>query len=181
MRGGRIELMRFLQAGDQDLIALEPEHEVVRNIASEAGYQCTIQEEERRLVVQVKPQSAKASMLLFDASDPANIGWFSRCQFYVDGLSGSVLQTPLILANCRDGQGRLLPMLRISVSKELPASFRLPGRQPVNEQVVYALFHNILSALKDGGVAICGKGAVSPLAGGGKLLSRRKGWRTLAP
>ena len=114
-------------------------------------------------------------MLLFDASDPANIGWFSRCQFYVDGLSGSVLQTPLILANCRDDQGRLLPMLRISVSKELPASFRLPGRRPVNEQIVYALFHNFLSALKDGGVAICGKGAVSPLAACGKLPSRRKG------
>ena len=134
--GVRIELMRFLQAGDQDLIALEPEHEVVRNIASEAGYQCTIQEEERQLVVQVKPRSAKASIRLFDASDPANLGWFSQCQFYVDGLSGSVLQTPLALANCRDGQGRLLPMLRISVSKEMPASFRLPGRRPVNEQLV---------------------------------------------
>ena len=157
------------------MIALEPEHEVVRNIASEAGYQCTIQEEERQLVVQVKPRSAKASIRLFDASDPANLGWFSQCQFYVDGLSGSVLQTPLALANCRDGQGRLLPMLRISVSKEMPASFRLPGRRPVNEQLVYALFHNFLAALKDGGVAICGKGAVSPLATRENLPARRKG------
>lgn len=166
--------MKFLQAGDQNLVALEPEHEVVRNIASEIGYQCTVQEEERQLVAQVRPRETKASMLLFDASDPANLEWFSRCQFYVDGLSGSILQTPLILANCRDDQGQLLPILRIAMSKELPASFCLPDHQPVNEQVVYALFRNILAALRGDGVAICGKGAIAPLAGRGDLPSRSR-------
>ena len=53
------------------------------------------------------------------------MGWFSRCQFYVNGLSGAVLQTPLILANSRDAHGKLEQAVRISLKKELPASFRL--------------------------------------------------------
>ena len=80
-----------------------------------------------------------APLLLFDAADPANLGWFSRCQFYVDGTSGSVLQTPLSLANQRDKTGRALPhAVRLQIAKELPGTFRMPGRQPVTEQMVYA-------------------------------------------
>ena len=55
--------------------------------------------------------------------------------------------------------------MRISLAKELPASFRLPGNQAINEQVVYALLYNILVALKGSGVAICGKGTILPLVG----------------
>lgn len=157
--------MRFVQAGERELIALEPDHEMIRNLATQAGFDCSIEEDDRALTIEVRPQSSRDPLVLFDASDPANVGWFSRCQFYVDGLSGAVLQTPLTLANCRDAKGRVQQKVRISLSKELPASFRLPGSQAVNEQVVYALLYNLLVALKDTGVAICGKGTVSPLAG----------------
>jgi hypothetical protein len=105
-------------------------------------------------------------LLLFDAADPGNLGWFSRCQFYVDGTSGAVLQTPLSLANQRDRHGRTLPYsVRIQVMKELPGTFRMPGRQPVNEQVIYAVLYNLLNALLNTGVGVCGGPIVKPLAG----------------
>lgn len=166
--------MRFLQAGDQQLVALEPERQMIKNLAAQAGYECEIQEDERHLILKVKPASKGDPMLLFDAGDPANLGWFARCQFYVDAISGAVLQTPLTLANCRDREGRPLHILRIALSKELPASFRLPGRQSISEQVVYALLYNLLVALKESGVAICGKGGIVPLAGSGRTPQTKK-------
>jgi len=103
---------------------------------------------------------------LFDAADPANLGWFSRCQFYIDGRSGGVMQTPISLANKRDRGGKAQPYsVRVNIAKELPASFRLPGKQPLTEQVLYALLFNFLSALMKTGVAVCGGTAVQALAG----------------
>jgi hypothetical protein len=55
--------------------------------------------------------------------------------------------------------------VRLRISKELPVSFRLPGKQPITEQVFYALFQNFLIALTKTGVAVCGGSAVQPLAG----------------
>ena len=40
-----------------------------------------------------------------------------------------------------------------------------PGRQPLTEQVFYHLLFNFLAALTQTGVAVCGAGAVEPLAG----------------
>ncbi|MCB1021979.1 MAG: hypothetical protein KDC27_18745, partial [Acidobacteria bacterium] len=106
----------------------------------------------------------------------SNLGWFSRCQFYVDGLTGAVLQTPLTVANCIEDDGRpALDRIRIALSTELPAGFRLPGRQNVSEQVVYALLYNLLTALRENGVAVCGNGSVRPLAGAPKRLDSRRG------
>ena len=156
--------MQFLRAGEQQLVLLELEREVVAGLAKQAGFDCTVDEESRRLVLDLTPQT-KEPLLLFDAADPANLGWFSRCQFYVDGRTGAVLQTPLSLANCRDGEGRLKQGVRVSIAKELPAGFRLPGQQAINEQVVYALLYNLLAALRNTGVAVCGGPAVVPLAG----------------
>lgn len=163
--GVRITGMRFVQAGAQQLIALEPDHSVIRNVVKQAGYDCTIHDEARRLVLEVHPSAAHDPLLLFDAADPANVGWFSRCQFYVDSASGQVLQTPMVLANCADSEGKILPKLRVSVLKELPASFQLPGHQSVTEQVVYSLLYNLLAALRETGVAVCGQGGIRPLAG----------------
>ena len=102
----------------------------------------------------------------FDAADPGNLGWFSRCQFYVDGRTGAVLQTPICVANQRDRSGRALPhAIRIQITKELPTSFRLPGKQPVTEQMVYAVLYNLLNALMNTGVGVCGGAVVKPLAG----------------
>ena len=104
--------------------------------------------------------------MLFDAADPGNLGWFSRCQFYVDGSTGAVLQTPLSVANLRDRTGRTVPnALRLQIRKELPASFRLPGKQAVTEQMVYAVVYNFLNALLNTGVGVCGGSVVKPLAG----------------
>jgi hypothetical protein len=156
--------VQFLRAGDQQLILLELDRDMINGLVRQAGFECTLEEDQRSLVLDVSPLS-KDPLLLFDAADPANLGWFSRCQFYVDGRSGAVLQTPLAVANCRDKEGRLKHSLRVSVTKELPASFHLPGQQKVDEQVVYALLYNLLTALRTTGVAVCGGPVVVPLAG----------------
>ncbi len=157
--------MQFLRAGEQQLIFLELDRDVVTGLAKQAGFECTLEDEGRRVVLDLTPVASKDPLLLFDAADPANLGWFSRCQFYVDGRTGAVLQTPLGIANCRDPEGRLKQSLRVSIAKELPAGFHLPGQQPVTEQVVYALLYNLLAALRSTGVAVCGGPVVVPLAG----------------
>ncbi|MCB1020801.1 MAG: hypothetical protein KDC27_12790, partial [Acidobacteria bacterium] len=98
--------MRYLQAGSRQLVALEPDHDVIRNLVQQAGFECSIEENARQLVLEVKPAAEGDSLLLFDAAQPSNLGWFSRCQFYVDGLTGAVLQTPLTVANCIEDDGR---------------------------------------------------------------------------
>src|ERR1051326_6839345 len=140
--------MQVLQAGRHKLLLLELDPEFIENIARRAGFEFKLEDQERRVLLDLSAEERDAPLLLFDAADPANLGWFSRCQFYVDGRSGSVMQTPISLANRRDRSGRAhLNALRISISKELPVSFRLPGKQPLTEQVFYSLLFNFLSAL----------------------------------
>ncbi len=158
--------MQLVHAGQHKYILLELDSNILMDVARQAGFQCQIEELKRALAMDLSAPGRKAPLLLFDAADPGNLGWFSRCQFYVDGQTGSVLQTPLMLANCTDRSGRLLrDAVRVQVLKELPASFRLPGRQPVTEQMVYALLYNFLHALLNVGVGVCGGPVVKPLAG----------------
>src|SRR5580700_3579334 len=158
--------MQVLQAGQHKLIFLELEPELVANIAKQAGFETKLKDTQRSITLDLTAMGRQAPLLLFDAADPANLGWFSRCQFYVDGRTGGVMQTPISIANKRDRSGRNVSNgLRIRIAKELPASFRLPGRQPLTEQVLYAMLGNLLGALVKTGVAVCGGTAVQPLAG----------------
>lgn len=158
--------MQVLEAGADKYLLLEIEPDAVAAIARQAGFEVKIDDASRVMAVELAVQGRQAPLLLFDAADPGNLGWFSRCQFYVDGKSGSVLQTPLSVANLRDRRGRVLPnSLRVQIAKELPGTFRMPGRQPVTEQVVYAVFFNLLNALLNTGVGVCGGPIVKPLAG----------------
>lgn len=158
--------MRYLQAGQQQLVALDPDNGTLRQLVNQAGYSCSISAERRRVTLEVTAQESNGTLLLFDASDPANLGWFSRCQFYVDSVSGVVLQTPLVISNCFDGSAVRRDRLRISVATELPAEFRLPGNRSLTEKVVYALLYNLLVALRSTGVALCGKSGIMALTGG---------------
>ena len=157
--------MRYVQAGDQQLVALDPDHDTLRQLVKQAGYSCEITKETRRVSLDVRALESSRPLLLFDASDPANLCWFSRCQFYVDSISGVVLQTPLQVANCYERGELARDRLRVSMATELPAAFRLPGRRSLTEQVVYALIYNLLTALHETGVALCGAGGIHPLAG----------------
>jgi len=158
--------MQVLQAGDHKFIFLELDTETITNVARQAGFEIKLQDNPRTVSVDLTAAGRQAPLLLFDAADPANLGWFSRCQFYVDGRSGAVMQTPISLANQLDRAGKLCSQgVRLNILKELPASFRLPGKQPLNEQVFYALLYNFLNALTKTGVAICGGAVVRPLAG----------------
>jgi len=159
--------MQVLQAGKHKLLFLELDPEFVSNIVRQAGFEFRLEESDRGLVLDLDaPSDRDAPLLLFDASDPGNLGWFSRCQFYVNGQTGSVLQTPITLANRVDQAGSTLSnSVRLQISKELPITFQMPGKQPVNEQVVYAVLFNLLNALLSTGVGVCGSPVVKPLAG----------------
>lgn len=158
--------MQVLQAGAHKLILLELEAETVNNVAKQAGFESRLKDTPRSLQLDLTAPGRQSPLLLFDAADPANLGWFSRCQFYIDGRTGGVMQTPMSVANKRDRSGKnQANSVRLRISKELPVSFRLPGKQPITEQVFYALFQNFLNALTKTGVAVCGGSAVQPLAG----------------
>ncbi len=158
--------MQVLQAGQHKLLYLELQPEIVTGVARQAGFDTKAKDGPRSLHLDLSTPEREGPLLLFDAADPANLGWFSRCQFYVDGRTGIVMQTPMILANKRDRGGRpLRNSVRLSISKELPVDFRLPGKQPLTEQLFYLLLANFLGALTKTGVALCGAGVVQALAG----------------
>lgn len=158
--------MQVLQAGRHKLILLEIDAATVCTVAQQAGFCAQSKESSRSILLELTAEHRETPLLLFDAADPANLGWFSRCQFYVDGRTGGVMQTPITVANKRDRAGRSVSnSLRLRISKELPATFRLPGKQPISEQVCYAMLNNFLQALIRTGVAVCGGGVVQPLAG----------------
>jgi hypothetical protein len=166
--------MQVLEAGPNKYLLLELDPEFIGNIARQAGFEFKIDDRGRVLSLDLLATDRQAPLLLFDAADPGNLGWFSRCQFYVDGKSGSVLQTPLWLANQRDRSGRALPhAVRLQIAKELPGSFRMPGRQAISEQVIYAVLFNLLNALLNTGVGVCGGPTVKPLAGRTEIIGPR--------
>ena len=158
--------MQVLQAGQHKLILLELQPEMVASIARQAGFETKAKDSSRAIQLDLTAPARQGPLLLFDAADPSNLGWFSRCQFYVDGRTGMVMQTPMTLANKRDRSGKAhANSVKLSISKELPATFRLPGKQALTEQVFYHLFLNFLNALANTGVAVCGSGSVQALAG----------------
>ena len=158
--------MQVLQAGQYKFMLLELDSNFVSSMVKDAGFEYRVEDSPKTLTLDLSAVERQAPLLLFDAADPGNLGWFSRCNFYVDGRSGAVLQTPMAVANLRDRSGRALPnSIRVQISKELPASFRMPGKQPVTEQMVYAVLYNLLNALLNTGVGVCGGPVVKPLAG----------------
>ncbi len=166
--------MQVLQAGPHKLIYLELQPEVINSVARQAGFEIRTKDGPRSMQLELSTSEREGPLLLFDAADPTNLGWFSRCQFYVDGRTGMVMQTPLILANKRDRGGRAhRNSVRLTISKELPVNFRLPGKQPLTEQLFYMLLSNFLTALMKTGVALCGAGVVQPLAGRTETVGSR--------
>lgn len=158
--------MQVLQAGSHKLLLLELDPEFVGSIAKQAGFEFKLEDGQRSMTLELTAVDRRAPLLLFDAADPGNLGWFSRCQFYVDGQTGNVLQTPIAVANHRDRSGHTLPnAIRVQIAKEIPANFRMPGKQPVTEQMVYAVLYNLLNAFMNVGVGVCGGRVVKPLAG----------------
>jgi hypothetical protein len=167
--------MQVLQVGSEKLLLLELEPAVVSGIATQLGYSVRgIEDTPRTLSMELRVEDREAPLLLFDAADSGNLGWFSRCHFYVDGGTGSVLQTPVRLANLRDASGRVrADGIRLQIAKELPAKFRMPGKQPLNEHAIYAIVYNLLGALLEAGVAVCGAGVVKPLSGRSQTVRSR--------
>lgn len=158
--------MQLLQAGKHRLLLLEYDLDQLTQVCQQAGFTVTIEETSMALLLDLTANERKVPLLVFDAAEPANLGWFSRCQFYIDGATGNVLQTPISVGNKRGPRGQLeLEGVRLRLAKELPPGFKLPGRQSVSEQVIYGLLFNLLSAMLQAGVAVCGTGVFRPLHG----------------
>src|SRR5438132_11312056 len=98
--------MQVLQAGRHKLLLLELDPEFIENIARQAGFEFKLEDQERRGRLELSAEDRQAPLLLFDAADSANLGVVLRCQFYVDGVSGTVLQTAIKIANDEDQGGR---------------------------------------------------------------------------
>ncbi|HEX3869531.1 MAG TPA: hypothetical protein VHV77_03750, partial [Pirellulales bacterium] len=98
--------MQVLQAGRHKLILLEIDSATISALVQQAGFEARLRESPRSILLELTAEHRETPLLLFDASDPANLGWFSRCQFYVDGRTGAVMQTPMTVANKRDRAGR---------------------------------------------------------------------------
>lgn len=158
--------MQLLQAGKHRLLLLEYDMEQLAQVCQQAGFAVSIEETSLALTLDLTATERQVPLLVFDAAEPANLGWFSRCQFYIDGATGNVLQTPISVGNKRGPRGQLeLEGVRLRLAKELPSGFKLPGRQNVSEQVIYGLLFNLLSAMLQAGVAVCGTGVFRPLHG----------------
>lgn len=158
--------MQLLQAGKHRLLLLEYDMEQLAQVCQQAGFAVSIEETSLALTLDLTATERQVPLLVFDAAEPANLGWFSRCQFYIDGATGNVLQTPISVGNKRGPRGQLeLEGVRLRLAKELPTGFKLPGRQNVSEQVIYGLLFNLLSAMLQAGVAVCGTGVFRPLHG----------------
>lgn len=158
--------MQLSRSTQTNYVMLDLDESMVRQAAEQAGFQCDLQDLGRSFCLELTATERDGPLLLFDAADPGNTGWFSRCQYYVDGLTGGVLQTPFHLSNRSDHNGKPLPQsVVLQIAKEVPQHFRLPGRQPVNERLVYTVLYNFLGALLNGGVGLCGRAVVRPLAG----------------
>ncbi len=104
--------MQVLHAGEHKYILLELETNMVLDVTRQAGFECEIEDRKRTFELDLTAAGRTAPLLLFDAADPGNLGWFSRCQFYVDGQTGTVLQTPLRVANRADHSGRVRSRMR---------------------------------------------------------------------
>ena len=166
--------MQLLQAGKHRLLLLEYDTEQLAQICQQAGFAVSIEETSLALTLDLTATERQVPLLVFDAAEPANLGWFSRCQFYIDGATGNVLQTPISVGNKRGPRGQLeLEGVRLRLAKELPPGFKLPGRQVVSEQVIYGLLFNLLSAMLQAGVAVCGRGVFRPLHGRREPVGRR--------
>ncbi len=156
--------MQVVHAGVEQLIVLELDLEFLENVARQAGFACVLHDEPRFVTMDLTASDRTSPLLLFDASSPTNTGWFSRCQFYVDGSNGRVMQTPLVVANRRERNGKANPLaLRVQICKELPVNYKLPGHTQVTEQSMYALVFNFLLSVANNGVGVCGGPVVQPL------------------
>ena len=85
---------------------------MVTSIAGQAGFDARTRDGQRSMNVELSAVERNAPLLLFDAADPANLGWFSRCQFYVDGRTGAVMQTPITLGQQARPRRKAAPKLR---------------------------------------------------------------------
>ena len=86
--------MQLLQAGKHRLLLLEYDTEQLAQICQQAGFAVSIEETSLALTLDLTATERQVPLLVFDAAEPANLGWFSRCQFYIDGAKNAWIVKP---------------------------------------------------------------------------------------
>ena len=69
-------IMQVLQAGQHKFIYLELQPEMVASIARQAGFETKAKDSQRTIHLDLSAPVRQGPLLLFDAADPANLGWF---------------------------------------------------------------------------------------------------------
>ena len=69
-------VMQVLQAGQHKFIYLELQPEMVASIARQAGFETKAKDSPRTIHLDLSAPVRHGPLLLFDAADPANLGWF---------------------------------------------------------------------------------------------------------
>jgi len=111
--------MQVLEAGQNKYLLLELDPESIGTIARQAGFDFKIDDRGRVMSLDLSITDRQAPLLLFDAADPGNLGWFSRCQFYVDGPTSGTARAALFRTRC---------VCRLR--KNCPAAFACPAGRP---------------------------------------------------
>jgi hypothetical protein len=70
--------MQVLQAGEHKFIYLELDTDTITTVAKQAGFEIKIKDGARSVTAELTAPGRQSPLLLFDAADPSNLGWFSR-------------------------------------------------------------------------------------------------------
>ena len=60
--------MRYVQAGEQQLVVLEPEHDTLRQLVQQAGFTAKITKEARRVTIEAGKPLRSACSAMSDSS-----------------------------------------------------------------------------------------------------------------
>jgi len=143
-------------SGQHKLLLLELDLDLVTTIAKQAGFEVKSEDTARSLVLDLNATGRQAPLLLFDAADQAKPRLFSRCQYYVEGRTGVIMQTPITLAISATATDARFPTQSPENRKRIALQFSAARKAGHHEQIIYALLQSVLGALTKTGIAVCG-------------------------
>ena len=108
-----------------------------------------------KLVIVESPAKAKTIEKYLESIDPSG-------DFVVRASVGHVRDLPKSNKKAIDIPAGFVPHYEV-----------VPGKQPVNEQMVYHVLTHFLNALMNTGVGVCGGSVVKPLAGRTEAIGTR--------
>ena len=133
--------MQVFNAGQHKLLLLELDTEFISNIAKQAGFEFKLEEGAAKLDARThRPRQAGSAAAV--RCGRSRQPWLVLAMPILRRRKHRRRPPDAHLASPtkRIGAGGRCPtVIRLQIAKEIPANFRLPGKQPVNEQMLYAV------------------------------------------